>query len=128
MRHFPLGMHKQAEPAARAMQAAHRQGKGFEMADKIFGNMRALSDEDLEKYATEIGVDVAKWKTDFNSPEVKDEVAKDAGAGRAAGVGGTPTIFVNGKRHGGARDVEGFKQAVDAELKEVDALMAKGTT
>ena len=127
MRHFPLGMHKDAEPAARAMQAAHRQKKGHEMADKIFANMRALTPEDLAKYAGEIGIDVGKFKVDLDSKEVKEEVEKDAQAGKDAGVRGTPSIFVNGKRFQGQRTLEGFKPLVEEEIKAADELIKSGT-
>lgn len=120
-------MHKEAEPAARAMQAAHRQGKGWEMNEKIFANMRALQPDNLSKYAEEVGLDLGKFKTDFESAEVKDEVAKDAAAGKAAGVRGTPSIFVNGKRYQGDRSLAGFKPVIDDEIKAADALVAGGT-
>ncbi len=127
LRNFPLAMHKQAEPAARAMQAAHRQGKAVEMSDKMFANMKALSDAELLKYAEELGLDVEKFKADFESQEVKDEVAKDLQAGKDAGVRGTPAVFVNGIRFQGARTVDGFKEVVDAELAKADALIKGGT-
>lgn len=128
LRHFPLPSHGRAEPASRATQAAQRQGKGLEMADKIFANMKALTDDDLVKYATELGLDVDKFKTDFASPEVKDEVAKDAQAGRSAGVRGTPSIFVNGKRFTGQRTLDGFKPVIEEEIAAADALMKAGTS
>jgi predicted DsbA family dithiol-disulfide isomerase len=127
LRHYPLGNHKNAEPAARAMQAAHRQGKGHEMAEKIFANMKALSADDLAKYAEDLGLDVGRFKTDWESQEVKDEVAKDLKAGQAAGVRGTPTIFVNGKRYQGPRSVDGFKSLIDEEIKAADELIKGGT-
>jgi predicted DsbA family dithiol-disulfide isomerase len=120
-------MHKEAEPAARAMQAAHRQGKGWEMNDKIFANMRALSNDNLMKYAEEVGLDLGKFKADFESAEVKDEVAKDTAAGKAAGVRGTPSIYVNGIRYQGDRSLAGFKPVIDAEIKAADELVAGGT-
>lgn len=127
LRNFPLSMHKQAEPAARAMQAAHRQGKALEMSDKMFANMKALSDTELLKYAEELGLDVAKFKADFESQEVKDEVAKDLQAGKDAGVRGTPAVFVNGLRFQGPRTVDGFKEVVESELAKADALIEGGT-
>jgi len=97
------------------------------MHDIIFKNMRALSDEDLESYAKEIGLDVDQWKKDFESEEVKGEVAADLEAGKKAGVRGTPTILINGRKHQGARNFKGFKAAVDAEIKKADALLEDGT-
>lgn len=109
------------------MQAAHRQGKGFEMADKIFGNMKGLTPDIYEGWAGELGLDAGKFKDDFGSQSIKDEVANDSKAGKDAGVRGTPTIFVNGKRHNGARSLEGFKPVVDAEIKAADELIKAGT-
>lgn len=127
MRHFPLRSHKQAEPAARAMQAAHRQGKAWEMAEKLFANPRKLSPDDMAGYAEELGLDVARFKADLDSPDVALEVKRDSEAGTAARVSGTPTIFVNCVPYRGRRDVEGFKREVDAQIAKADALLAAGT-
>ena len=97
------------------------------MHDIIFKNMRALSNENLETYAGEIGLDVPKWKKDFESDEVKKEVADDLANGQKAGVRGTPSIYVNGRKFQGARNFEGFKAAIDEEIKKADALIAGGT-
>jgi predicted DsbA family dithiol-disulfide isomerase len=127
VRHFPLPSHQRAEPAARAMQAALRQGKGWEMEKLIFENMRQLSDEDILGFAKQLELDIDKFKTDYESEAIKKEVAEDLAAGRAAGVRGTPTIFVNGKRFSGPRSLEGFKPVVEEEIKKADALIQAGT-
>lgn len=97
------------------------------MHDIVFKNMRALSNENLEEYAGEIGLDVAKWKKDFESDAIKKQVADDLAAGRKAGVRGTPSIYVNGRKFQGPRNFEGFKSAIDAEIKKADALIKGGT-
>ncbi len=97
------------------------------MHDIIFLNMRNLLPDDLEKYAGEIGCDVAKWKKDFESDEVKKEVADDLAAGKGGGVRGTPTILINGRKYQGPRTAEGFNAAIEAEIKKADALIAAGT-
>lgn len=127
MRHYPLPMHKNAEPAARAAQAAKRQGKQWEMIDKLFENFRELTPENIEKYAGEIGLDVAKFKADWDSEEVKKEIATDMAAVQTAGVRGTPTILINGVRFSGPRTLDGMKPTIDAEIKKADELMGKGT-
>lgn len=109
------------------MQAANRQGKAFEMADKIFGNMKGLNADIYSGWAGELGLDTGKFNADFSSPAVKDEVASDTKAGKDAGVRGTPTIFINGKRHAGPRSLDGFKPVVDAEIKAADELIKAGT-
>ena len=114
---LPATMHPQALPAAKASVAAGKQGKFWEMHDVIFENYRELSAEKLKEYAGRIGLDVARWEKDFNSPEVQQVVDKDMAAGRAVDVTGTPTFFVNGKRVMN-RSFEGFKDMVEAALKE----------
>ncbi len=127
MRHYPLPFHKNAEPAARAMQAAKRQGKGWEMADIMFANFRKLTPDDIGGYAGEVGLDIDKFTAAFESDEVKKEVKGDTAAAAKAGVRGTPTILINGLKHRGPRTLEGFKPTVDAELKKADELIKKGT-
>jgi predicted DsbA family dithiol-disulfide isomerase len=109
------------------MQAAMRQGKEWEMATILFKNGRALADEQLEGYAKEIGLKVDQWKTDFASDAVKKEIADDMKAAQASGqVRGTPTILINGAKFTQQRTLEGFKVAIDAEIKKADALLKKG--
>ena len=114
---LPATMHPQAMPAAKASVAAQRQGKFWEMHDKIFENIRALSNDKYKELAQQIGLDVAKWEKDFNSPEVQKQVDDEAALGRQSDVQGTPTFFVNGKRVMN-RSVEGFRDMINAALKE----------
>lgn len=109
------------------MQAAQRQGKAEEMRDKIFENMRNLADSEYQRWAGEFGLDVARFKADFESGDVKAEVESDSNAGKNAGVSGTPTIFVNGRRYSGPRSLAGFKPVVDEEIQAADALIKSGT-
>jgi predicted DsbA family dithiol-disulfide isomerase len=127
LRHFPLPMHPDSEPAARAVQAAKRQGKEWPLVEKIFENTRALKPADLEGYAGGLGMDVGKFKADFESAEIKKQVTDDTDAGKAAGVRGTPSIYVNGRRYNGARTLEGFKPVIDEEIKKADKLIQAGT-
>jgi protein-disulfide isomerase len=113
--------------AALAMQAAGRQGKAWEMHDKMFENNRALTPEDLEKYAKEIGLDVAKYKKAIADPKVKEEVLADQKIANSVGARGTPTSFINGRKIVGARPFEDWKTIIDAELKEANALVKAGT-
>ena len=116
---FPLPptMHPNAMPAAKAAVAAGKQGKFWEMHDIMFQNSRELGFDKLKDYAGKIGLDVAQWDKDYNSPDVDQQVQKEMGEGRQADVGGTPTFFVNGKRVMN-RSFEGFKDMVEASLKE----------
>ena len=95
---FPLThAHPFAEGAAIAAEAAHLQGKFWEMHDEMFEHQSALTPEDLERYAAQIGLDVAKWKADIASDAVKQKVAQDRADGEKLAIGGTPTVFVNGR-------------------------------
>ncbi|WP_417909323.1 thioredoxin domain-containing protein [Candidatus Electronema sp. PJ] len=99
-KHMPLGMHQQAEPAARAAIAAQAQGKFWEMHDALFAAATGsgLTAEAIDKAAAAIGLDVAKFKADLNSPATQEKLAKDMTTARLAEVNGTPTLFVNGRR------------------------------
>ena len=114
---LPATMHPQAMPAAKASVAAGKQGKFWEMHDIIFKNISALGNDKYKQFASEIGLDVARFEKDMESPEVQAIVNKDSSDGRAADVTGTPTFFVNGKRVSN-RSVEGFSQMIDEALKE----------
>ena len=97
-KHFPLThAHPRAEAAALAAEAAHMQGKFWDMHDQLFAHQDALEDADLERYATEIGLDVAQWKEDMASEEVKRMVAQDQADGMKLDIGGTPTVYVSGR-------------------------------
>jgi protein-disulfide isomerase len=97
-KHFPLGMHDRAKVAAIAAEAAHQQGKFWEMHDLIFDHQNQLEDEDLERYAKQIrGLDFGKWKAAFESDATELAVAKDRAIGEALDIPGTPAVFVNGR-------------------------------
>ena len=120
-RNYPLPFHQNAKPAAEAALAAHAQGKFWEMHDKLFENQGSLDRGSLEKYAGEIGIDVARFKADLDSGRYKAQVDADFGYGNSLPGGGmgTPTFFINGRKIAGAYPFEKF----DAMIKE--ALAAK---
>jgi protein-disulfide isomerase len=112
--------------AALALQAANRQKKAWAMHDKMFENNTALAPEDLEKYAKEIGLDVAKFKKDMADPALKSEIEADQKSGTSLGASGTPTFFINGRMLVGAQPFEEFKKLIDEEIKQADALVKSG--
>lgn len=113
--------------AALALQAANRQGKAWQMHDKMFGNNTALTRPDLEKYAKEIGCDPAKFAKDMDDPKVKEEVEADKKLGTSLGASGTPTFFINGRQLVGAQPFDKFKELIDEEIKKADELIKAGT-
>jgi len=122
---FPLSFHKQAEPAAKAALAAGRQGKFFEMHDKLFEKQRGLKDDLYVELATEIGLDVEKFKKDFADPAILAQVKAEMAEGQKAGVRGTPTVFI-GLNKGNkfvvqkaeVRSIEGYEKMVKDALKK----------
>ncbi|XXF75278.1 thioredoxin domain-containing protein [Myxococcaceae bacterium GXIMD 01537] len=125
-RHQPLPFHANAKLAAEASMAAHEQGKFWEMHDKLFANQKALDRASLEKYAGELGLNVAKFKADLDSGKFRSKVEADSTAGSAVGANGTPTFFINGREFVGAQPFEAFKAAIDAEIVKADKLLASG--
>jgi protein-disulfide isomerase len=120
MRHNPLPFHGRARPAALAAECAFQQGRFWQMHDLLFANTSALEDTDLERYAGQIGLDVAKWK---ECVEAADFERIDADARLAASVGarGTPAFFVNGQPVSGAQPFEAFQKVIDQELAKARA-------
>jgi protein-disulfide isomerase len=101
-RNFPLSeAHPNAEHAAIAAEAAGAQGKFWEMHDMIFENQESLEDSDLVDYAKKIGLNIAKFETDFEKPEFSKKVASDFEDGIRSGVNGTPSFFINGEKYDG---------------------------
>jgi protein-disulfide isomerase len=109
-------MHKLAPAAHAASVAAHRQGKFWEMHDLIFANPKELNADKYVEYAQQLDLDVERFKKDLVSPEVKQEVDRDAAEAAKMGVTGTPGFFVNGRFLGGAKPFEEFKKLIDEEL------------
>ena len=127
-RNQPLPFHKRAVPAAQAALAAHEQGKFWQMHDKLFENAKALQDADLERYAKEIGLNVAKFKKDMASPKIAKIIAQDQADGSKWGARGTPTFFVNGVPVRGAQPFAAFKTAIDKEIELANKLVKEGVS
>ena len=111
-RYFPLSSHSRAVPAAKAAEAARIQGKFWEMHDLLFENQRALEEADLKKYATRLGLDLARFEADMNSSEVDQRIASDRALGQKLGIEATPSFFING------RPFREGPRALSAYLKE----------
>lgn len=117
---FPLEIHSQAELAALAAIAAHKQGKFWAMHDAMFAS-RDLSRNTIFAFAQKNGLDMKRFEADLSSAETRETVIRDIQDGDRAGVEGTPTIFVNGKRYNGQIVVASLKPVLDAELKPASA-------
>ena len=115
-RHFPLEIHPRARPAAEAAACADEQGKFWDYHEKLFSG--GLEDADLQRYASELGLDTAAFQQCVSQHKTKDVVMSDLQAGKAAGVSGTPAFFVNGIMISGARPVDAFTKVIDKELQQ----------
>ena len=121
-RHFPLrNIHANAEAAARSAEAAGKQGKFWEMHDKLFENQAAWSGmlaalPTFESYAGELGLNLDQFRTDVADGAVGDRVNAQFNDGLSAGLNSTPSFFLNGEKIDNPRTYEQFKQVVDEAL------------
>jgi formate-nitrite transporter family protein len=107
VRHFPLrDKHPRADATARAAEAAGRQGKFWEMHDLLFEHFDAVTDADLLAYATTLGLDATRFTADLADPALIAAIDDDITTGLAAGVTGTPGLFLDGERYTGFYDRE----------------------
>jgi protein-disulfide isomerase len=113
---FPEANNRQSESASLAAIAAGKQGKFFEMHDKLFENRHNLSAEKIEALAAEIGLDINLFKKDWTAPATASIIQRDKSDGANAGVVSTPTFFINGKQPTG-RSFELYKSIIDKEIK-----------
>ncbi|MFL5841806.1 MAG: Na+/H+ antiporter NhaA, partial [Thermoleophilaceae bacterium] len=114
-RHLPLtDVHPHAEVAAEAAEAAGAQDKFWEMHDRLLQNQGALRPRDLLDHAEALGLDVERFREDLRRQTFAGRVARDVESAELSGVSGTPTFFVNGRRHYGAYDVDSLTAAVKA--------------
>jgi protein-disulfide isomerase len=104
-RHFPVvSKHPRSRRLAAAAEAAHLQGRFWEMHDALFADQGRLEDPHLWERAARLGLDVARFDADRRSEPVQQRIAADWKAGVRAGVGTTPTLFVDGDRLSGRPD------------------------
>ena len=107
-RHFPLTeIHPHALAASRAAEAAALQGRFWEMHELLFHRQKALEDEDLRRYGSELGLDIGQFDNDRDSEAVLDRIERDFRSGIESGeVRGTPTLFIDDVVHLGGYDAE----------------------
>jgi len=115
-KHMPLSIHPQAAGAHAASEAAHRQGKFWEMHDRIFANQRDLAVETLEGYAKELGLDMDQYRRDLDSEDIAKRIDEDMAQAQKPNVTGTPSFFINGKYLSGAQPFANFKRYIDEAI------------
>jgi protein-disulfide isomerase len=126
MKQNPLPFHPRAKPAALAAMAAGEQGKYWEMHAKLFANAKQLEDADLEKYANELELDIARWKRDMTNPKFSQAIDRDQALASQLGANGTPAFFINGRFLSGAQPIDNFKNIINEELPKAEALVKSG--
>jgi len=123
-RHYPLESHTRALPAAEAASCAQAQGRFWEFHAKLF-ETQALEDADLERYASEVGADLAAFKACVAEHRTRAQVQTDLDEANRAGVRGTPAFFINGLVLSGARPLDDFVRIIEQELASVRGTKTK---
>jgi protein-disulfide isomerase len=112
-RHLPLtDVHPHAQLAAEASEAAAAQGAFWPMHDRLFEHQDALRLSDLVRDAATLGLDADRFESELRTREYTPRIAEDVDGADLSGVSGTPTFFINGRRHYGAYDIDALTHAV----------------
>jgi protein-disulfide isomerase len=114
---FPLDFHPGARPAAVAARCAGLAGRYWEYHDLLFVAQPDFGRESLLRYADRIGIERSGFADCLDSERFRDALERDVSEGRALGVTGTPTFFINGRRVVGAQPIEVFRDAIRSALE-----------
>jgi Na+/H+ antiporter NhaA/protein-disulfide isomerase len=126
-RHLPLSdVHTSAQLAAEASEAAGAQGHFWEAYDALLAHSDVFTPQDLNRMAESLGLDVPRFWDDLRRHVHAPRIAADVASADSSGVAGTPTFFVNRRRHQGAYDVETLSAAVRAARRRSQLLAAVG--
>ncbi len=122
-RHFPLQLHKNAQAAAAASEAASDQNQFWQMHDKLFEGQNDWADSDKPndtfiQYAKDLKLDVEKFKKGMGSDRAKSKIKKDQESGVSFGVNSTPSFFLNGTKLDNPRSVEEFGKLIDDQFNK----------
>jgi protein-disulfide isomerase len=128
-RHYPINLgHSHAQLAAEAAEAAGAQGRFWEMHAKLFVNQDALDRPSLERYAIEIGLDVARFHMELATGAHRERVLSDIESGEESGVHWTPTFFINGVRFGYGSNLDGLLEALRTAAADATRPGRRGVT
>ena len=126
-RHFPLTqIHPHAERAAEAAECAAAQGRFWEMHDLLFEGQDALEEDDLVGYANALGLEIERFGFELVQGKHRPRVREDFMSGVRSGVNGTPTFFINGRRHDGPWDEDSLAAAIVTEARASHAAHRRG--
>ncbi len=113
-RNFPLPMHEFAETAAETAEFAGSKGKFWEMHDSLFEHQEEFSETFFTDLAEQAGLNTTALDRALENESFADKIEDDVNSGEQSGVHGTPTFFLNGKRHEDSYDYRTLKEAVEA--------------
>ncbi len=125
-KHAPMPFHQSAIPASLGAISAAQQEKFWEFASMAFENQADLSGPKLTQFATKMGLDVERWKSDFGNKDAIGNIENDMVLARSVGVNATPTMFVNGVRIVGAFPEAEFKKIIATQNKNAQKLVDAG--
>ncbi len=124
-RHLPLNdVHPTAQLAAEASEAAAAQGRFWDMYDVLLAHQGEFSPRDLNRYAEQLGLDAELFRDELRRREYASRISEDVASADESGVSGTPTFFINGRRHYGVYDIDTLTEAVGAAKRRARQLSA----
>jgi protein-disulfide isomerase len=124
-RHFPLTtIHQNARAAAEASEAAAKQGKFWEMHDRLFEGQESWAEDRnpqlaFEQYAKDLGLNIEQFNRDREAAEIRQRVERDIQDGNSANINSTPTFYLNGKKMDSPRTYADFKSAIEQAIVPV---------
>jgi Na+/H+ antiporter NhaA len=125
-RHLPLNdVHSSAQLAAEATEAAAAQGKFWELYDALLAHQDTITPLELRRYAEQLELDVERFWDELRHHEHAARIAEDVAGADASGVSGTPTFFINGRRHHGAYDIDTLTATVRATRRRADLIAVR---
>jgi protein-disulfide isomerase len=126
-RNLPLSIHPRAIAAAEAAACAANQGSFWDYHDLIFADRKADSDEDFERHASELGLDMQAFRQCVQNRETQQIVEADIAAAGSLRISGTPSFVINGIPLHGAQGLKAFSEVIDAEIARISADESKAT-
>ncbi len=127
-RHLPLNdVHPRAQAAAEAAEAAAAQGRFWDMYDHLLSHQDELRPLELQRHAEQLGLDAERFAGELRSHAHADRVLLDVASADESGVTGTPTFFINGRRHYGVYDIATLTEAVEAAKRRATQLALSAT-
>ena len=114
-KNFPIGG-PVAEQAHRAAMAAHEQGRFWEMHNLLFEHQQQIDQQRIERFARQLGLNFERFRNDMESAEVDNHIQRDRQEGTAAGVSGTPTIYIDGELYTGSRSPQALAANIESRL------------